>query len=79
MSRCIPTDAAAITLGVDTHKDVHVGLALDGVGRPQGTLSVPANSAGYGRLLEWASGFSARWRTPGWKAQAPSAPVWPAF
>jgi transposase len=46
VSRCIPTDAAAITLGVDTHKDVHVGVALDGVGRRQGTLSVPANSAG---------------------------------
>jgi transposase len=57
VSRCIPTDAAAITLGVDTHKDVHVGVALDGVGRRQGTLSVPANSAGYGRLVEWASGF----------------------
>jgi transposase len=57
VSRCIPIDAAAITLGVDTHKDVHVGVALDGVGRPQGTLSVPANSAGYGRLVEWASGF----------------------
>jgi transposase len=57
VSRCIPTDAAAITLGVDTHKDIHVGVALDGVGRRQGTLSVPANSAGYGRLVEWASGF----------------------
>ena len=45
MSRCIPTDAQAITLGVDTHKDVHVAVALDGIGRHRGTLSVPANLA----------------------------------
>ena len=61
MSRCIPIDATAITLGVDIHKDIHkdihVGLALDGVGRHQGTLSVPANPAGYRKLVEWASGF----------------------
>ncbi len=57
MSRCIPTGAATITLGVDTHKDTHVGVALDGLGRFQGTLSVAANLAGYEKLLEWASGF----------------------
>ena len=57
MSRCIPTGAATITLGVDTHKDTHVGVALDGLGRLQGTLSVAANQAGYRKLLEWASGF----------------------
>jgi transposase len=57
VSRCIPTDAATITLGVDTHKDTHVGVALDGLGRLQGTLSVAANQAGYRKLLEWASGF----------------------
>ncbi len=54
MSRCIPTDAQAITLGVDTHKDVHVAVALDGIGRHRGTLSVPANLAGYKRLVDWA-------------------------
>jgi transposase len=47
----------AITLGVDTHKDTHVGVALDGLGRFQGTLSVAANPAGYKRLVEWASEF----------------------
>jgi hypothetical protein len=44
---------SAITLGVDTH----VALALDGVGRHRGTLSVPADPAGYENLVEWASGF----------------------
>jgi transposase len=57
VSRCIPTGAATITLGVDTHKDTHVGVALDGLGRFQGTLSVAANLAGYRKLLEWASEF----------------------
>jgi transposase len=42
---------------VDTHKDAHVAVALDGLGRPQGTLSVPANPAGYKRLVDWANGF----------------------
>ena len=57
MSRCIPTGAATITLGVDTHKDTHVGVALDGLGRLQGTLSVAANQAGYKRLVDWANEF----------------------
>ncbi len=57
MSRCIPTDATAITLGVDTHKDIHVAVALDGLGRRRGTLSVPTNPTGYEKLLDWASGF----------------------
>ena len=30
MRRCMPTGAVGLTLGVDTHKDIH--LALDGVG-----------------------------------------------
>jgi hypothetical protein len=29
----------SVTLGVDTHKDVHVSVALDGLGRHLGTLS----------------------------------------
>ena len=41
----------------DTHKDTHVGVALDGLGRFQGTLNVPANLAGYKKLLDWASEF----------------------
>jgi len=57
VSRCIPTDAQAITLGVDTHKDVHVAVALDGIGRHRGTLSVEANLAGYKRLVHWAEEF----------------------
>ena len=55
--RCIPTDAAGITLGVDTHKDFHVAVALDGLGRRLGTLSIPTTPAGYEELVDWARGF----------------------
>jgi hypothetical protein len=42
--RCIPTDTAGITLGVDTHKDIHVAVALDGLGRRLGTLGIATNT-----------------------------------
>jgi transposase len=44
-------------VGVDTHKDVHVAVALDGLGRRLGTLSVPPNPVGYKELVDWANGF----------------------
>ena len=56
--RCIPTDAQGITLGVDTHKDFHVAVALDGLGRRLGTLSIPTTPAGYEELVDyWANGL----------------------
>ena len=57
MPRCVPMDVTAITLGVDTHKDTHVAVALDGLGKSLGTLSVPANPVGYEKLVDWASEF----------------------
>jgi len=55
--RSVPTNTEVITLGVDTHKDIHVAVALDGLGRRLGTLSVPAIPAGYENLVNWARGF----------------------
>ena len=57
MPRSVPTNTEVITLGVDTHKDTHVAVALDGLGRRLGTLSVPAIPAGYENLVNWARGF----------------------
>jgi len=58
VSRSVPTTSAElITLGVDTHKDIHVAVALDGLGRHLGTLSVPTIPAGYKELVDWANGF----------------------
>ena len=44
----------AVTLGVDTHKDIHVACALDGLGKHLGTLSVPTTATGYRKLVHWA-------------------------
>ena len=44
-------------LGVDTHLDVHVAVAVDHLGRRLGESSVPTTAKGYERLLCWAEGF----------------------
>jgi transposase len=46
-----------ITGGVDTHLDVHVAAALDGVGGLLGVDVFPATAKGYRRLLSWLRGF----------------------
>src|SRR5918994_964643 len=46
-----------VTVGVDTHSDQHVGVALDQFGRRLGTRSVPTTPAGFATLLAWAHGF----------------------
>lgn len=43
-----------VVIGVDTHKHVHVAVALDELGAPVADTAVPADRAGYERLLEWA-------------------------
>ncbi len=47
----------AIIVGVDTHKDIHVAVAIDTLGRRQGQLAVPATTAGYQQLHRWALDF----------------------
>jgi len=46
-----------VIIGVDTHKEEHVGVALDGLGGRIGELKIPATGAGYARLCEWARGL----------------------
>ena len=46
-----------ITGGVDTHADVHVAAALNGIGGLLGTESFATNPAGYARLLAWLRAF----------------------
>jgi hypothetical protein len=46
-SSTLPKAEVSVTLGVDTHKDAHVGVALDGiVGMHRGALSGPATITG---------------------------------
>jgi len=42
-----------VTGGVDTHKDAHVAVVVDEVGRVLGTESFPVNAKGYASLLAW--------------------------
>jgi transposase len=59
-SRSGPGDAVTdvrVTLGVDTHADVHVGVALDQFGRRLGNCAVPTTPTGYAELGAWARRF----------------------
>ena len=44
-------------LGVDTHLEFHVAVAVDHLGRRLGEASVPTTAKGYERLLRWAEAF----------------------
>ncbi|WP_244942870.1 IS110 family transposase [Streptomyces inhibens] len=50
-----PPAAGEVILGVDTHRDVHVAVALSTIGVVMGTASIPATAVGYRGLWEWAS------------------------
>jgi transposase len=53
----IAFDPADVIVGVDTHKDQHVAVALDGLGRRLGERFVAAAPAGYADLLAGAAGL----------------------
>src|ERR671910_874570 len=46
-----------VILGVDTHLELHVAVALDQLGRRLGETTVPTSTRGYARLLRWAEGL----------------------
>jgi transposase len=43
-----------VAIGVDTHKDEHVAVALDAIGGQLDSQEIPTTSAGYRQLLCWA-------------------------
>ncbi|HET6659773.1 MAG TPA: IS110 family transposase [Rubrobacter sp.] len=49
--------ADGVVLGVDTHLDFHVTVALDRLGRRLGEVKVPTTAEGYKRVLRWAKSF----------------------
>jgi transposase len=55
--RCRESTDAEVVLGVDTHLDFHVAVALDDLGRRLGELAVPTTNKGYTRLVCWAEEF----------------------
>jgi len=52
MTRPEPT---RVTVGVDTHRDVHVAVALDQLGRHLEQLEILTTTRGYAALLAWAT------------------------
>jgi transposase len=46
-----------VTVGVDTHTDVHVAAVLDPAGRLLETRGFPATTRGYAQLATWAESF----------------------
>ncbi len=50
-------DGARIVVGVDTHKDEHVAVAIDGLGTRLGEHRLRATSVGYVDLERWAIGM----------------------
>lgn len=55
MSNTAP--GADVIIGVDTHKSIHVAVAISALGARLGSLSIPANGRGYLALLDWARSF----------------------
>jgi transposase len=51
----LPGVTPQVTVGVDSHKDVHVAAAVDQVGRVLGTTWVPTTTQGSAQLLRWAT------------------------
>ncbi|MEX0666857.1 MAG: transposase [Acidimicrobiia bacterium] len=46
-----------VIVGVDTHKHVHVAVAMDRLGVRLGQLSIPVDSGGYRQLAEWSESW----------------------
>ncbi len=53
----VPHEEVHVIVGVDTHEDIHVGFAIDLLGRALGSIEISTTPRGYRRLLSWASDF----------------------
>jgi transposase len=52
-----PADREQIVIGVDTHKDTHVAVALTAQGAFVDTLNFASTSLGIGQVMRWAAGL----------------------
>lgn len=50
----LSSSSTSIIVGVDTHKYVHVAVAIDALGMRMASCSAPADRAGYAELVSWA-------------------------
>jgi hypothetical protein len=67
-----------VTVGVDTHGQVHVACALDQLGRQLATWQAATTPAGYRALLAWARSLG---EVAAWGSRGPAAMGlgWPGF
>ncbi len=49
-----PTPTSRVIIGVDTHKHVHVAVAIDDAGQRLGEHRIPVDTVGYQDLDRWA-------------------------
>ncbi len=54
MSNIAQIGPTRVVIGVDTHKDLHVAVALDGLGRRIDCTTIATTAAGYRSLIAWA-------------------------
>ena len=57
MSTIAHNGAARVVVGIDTHKDEHVAVAVDGLGVRLGDHRLSTTIAGYADLEGWAAGL----------------------
>ena len=50
----MPPADCLVTVGVDSHKELHVAVALDQLGRRLGACTVATTPRGFGQLDRWA-------------------------
>ena len=70
-----PPDARTVIVGVDTHKHVHVAVAIDSWGIRLRDQAFVADSGGYQALITWAETHGGLKRSAS-KAPAAMAPAW---
>jgi transposase len=52
-----PSPSVQLSIGVDTHEDIHVAVAKNALGQKVATTRIPTTPAGYAQLLAWARGL----------------------
>jgi hypothetical protein len=73
----MPDAERLVTVGIDSHKDIHVAAAVDQVGRIVGTTAAPTSVRGYAQLERWARGLGPVERF-GVEGPAATPRAWPA-
>jgi hypothetical protein len=48
------TDPAEIIIGIDTHKEAHAAVAINGLGARLGAMTLLASRRGYHEMESWA-------------------------